>query len=448
MGHDVHFLSRLARVAEGQVQLALSLYRDPELLKELFSTSALPDSAERVAISLADPKEGPFIVVTRAGHFVTCLGAGMRADNLPIITREHLDHEASRMQVLRDRLELARQVTGGGREPDMLPSWTKLLRETEMLSREDVAGLAAWTPILRPLFYEHLMKSQDMIDRDSIRLSRELGDRGARNKFTMLYGRLLLSHGPIMALLLGDPEGYASVFVNREAALPDAVPLLIAMAAQDLLIQSVACAINGVAHGGEPYITLIENFTQDNHDMESLRNPYLVSIGVANPNLRPPLEKLLAGDSWALQMLRQGPQMRETLVERLRQAVWPEMERTLPDIAARYGQAANLPEQLVLSKLVQNQTLLIEEKKISTFYRMMPLLAAMRPEDLFPPHEVVERWHWSQQELQTLAEWHIATMRKLAPEQVPVVAEKRPGRNDPCPCGSGKKFKKCCGAER
>ena len=21
------------------------------------------------------------------------------------------------------------------------------------------------------------------------------------------------------------------------------------------------------------------------------------------------------------------------------------------------------------------------------------------------------------------------------------------GRNDPCPCGSGKKFKKCCGAE-
>ena len=26
-----------------------------------------------------------------------------------------------------------------------------------------------------------------------------------------------------------------------------------------------------------------------------------------------------------------------------------------------------------------------------------------------------------------------------------VVAEKKPGRNDPCPCGSGKKYKKCCG---
>ena len=26
-----------------------------------------------------------------------------------------------------------------------------------------------------------------------------------------------------------------------------------------------------------------------------------------------------------------------------------------------------------------------------------------------------------------------------------VVKEKKVGRNDPCPCGSGKKYKKCCG---
>ncbi|MCI8339653.1 MAG: SEC-C domain-containing protein [Lachnospiraceae bacterium] len=28
-----------------------------------------------------------------------------------------------------------------------------------------------------------------------------------------------------------------------------------------------------------------------------------------------------------------------------------------------------------------------------------------------------------------------------------VVKEKKIGRNDPCPCGSGKKYKKCCGAK-
>jgi len=35
--------------------------------------------------------------------------------------------------------------------------------------------------------------------------------------------------------------------------------------------------------------------------------------------------------------------------------------------------------------------------------------------------------------------------RALRPPE-PVLAEPKVGRNDPCPCGSGKKFKKCCAA--
>ncbi|WP_139818054.1 UPF0149 family protein, partial [Salmonella enterica] len=30
------------------------------------------------------------------------------------------------------------------------------------------------------------------------------------------------------------------------------------------------------------------------------------------------------------------------------------------------------------------------------------------------------------------------------PLQMPIKAEVKVGRNDPCPCGSGKKFKQCC----
>jgi len=29
----------------------------------------------------------------------------------------------------------------------------------------------------------------------------------------------------------------------------------------------------------------------------------------------------------------------------------------------------------------------------------------------------------------------------------PIKADAAPGRNDPCPCGSGKKYKKCCGRQ-
>lgn len=35
---------------------------------------------------------------------------------------------------------------------------------------------------------------------------------------------------------------------------------------------------------------------------------------------------------------------------------------------------------------------------------------------------------------------------KMVPQQPYVRNEAKVGRNDPCPCGSGKKYKKCCGA--
>jgi uncharacterized protein len=50
---------------------------------------------------------------------------------------------------------------------------------------------------------------------------------------------------------------------------------------------------------------------------------------------------------------------------------------------------------------------------------------------------------------------HPVNAAKVAPAVVrinaffhaPQAKPDKPGRNDPCPCGSGKKFKKCCGAE-
>ena len=39
----------------------------------------------------------------------------------------------------------------------------------------------------------------------------------------------------------------------------------------------------------------------------------------------------------------------------------------------------------------------------------------------------------------------IADLERLLNPPKPMVAEKKVGRNDPCPCGSGKKYKKCCG---
>jgi uncharacterized protein YecA (UPF0149 family) len=41
-----------------------------------------------------------------------------------------------------------------------------------------------------------------------------------------------------------------------------------------------------------------------------------------------------------------------------------------------------------------------------------------------------------------------ATHQREGAPRLPVTKVKKVGRNDPCPCGSGKKYKKCCGMKR
>ncbi|MBQ4511262.1 MAG: SEC-C domain-containing protein, partial [Clostridia bacterium] len=36
--------------------------------------------------------------------------------------------------------------------------------------------------------------------------------------------------------------------------------------------------------------------------------------------------------------------------------------------------------------------------------------------------------------------------KQLPPKQAPIINDKKIGPNEPCPCGSGKKYKKCCGS--
>ena len=55
----------------------------------------------------------------------------------------------------------------------------------------------------------------------------------------------------------------------------------------------------------------------------------------------------------------------------------------------------------------------------------------------------VQRDHHERSEFKKRdGEWFFLDGRMV---QAPVRNENKVGRNDPCPCGSGKKYKKCCG---
>ena len=90
-----------------------------------------------------------------------------------------------------------------------------------------------------------------------------------------------------------------------------------------------------------------------------------------------------------------------------------------------------------------------EEAELEDFYALLQLshrdpdgLAAFHEADIRPFGETIE----------TLTEWELNAV-DFDPEDEPeggdgeqpfVNARRDVGRNDPCPCGSGKKFKKCC----
>ena len=57
------------------------------------------------------------------------------------------------------------------------------------------------------------------------------------------------------------------------------------------------------------------------------------------------------------------------------------------------------------------------------------------------------QWYFIDGDSHTHAEGEGHHHHHHAKPQTVVRAEAKVGRNDPCPCGSGKKYKKCCGAD-
>ncbi len=145
MGHQHHFLSRLDRVSLPHVERALALYRDHDLVRYLLGRLSIPDEAERVAISLDHPERGPFLIVTREGRFVTCLGEGMGPGRLPIVTRERLDGISAKVDDLRARRAARAAIEGRGSRDLLLA----LYHGGEDLSREEIFAASSLAPLLR-----------------------------------------------------------------------------------------------------------------------------------------------------------------------------------------------------------------------------------------------------------------------------------------------------------
>ena len=136
-------------------------------------------------------------------------------------------------------------------------------------------------------------------------------------------------------------------------------------------------------------------------------------------------------------------QIEKEIYEQLLDNPEEEVTGTVKELAQKYGQ-----EVLTMGGFLDGiNDSLKEPNPIETMDEDTEVSLAFDKEKLFK-NMVAAKADW----LYELPQWkeiyseeELKKMYKEQKESGTIRKEKKIGRNDPCPCGSGKKYKKCCG---
>lgn len=460
MPHAEHFLSRLDRLNTSEVDVALQLYRDPDLLRAIMAAAKIPEALPRVAISLDDPSLGPFIVVTRDGHFVTCLGRGMQATNLTVITRGQLDAFAEKIDTLRERIALAKSLAGS-RERPCAHLMSRLLINSDSVSREEWLAVSAWEPMLSSQFLDiYLGLNREILD-TTPSLCNIRHPRGKRIEAALHdYWNMVHAAGHFILLgtMGGDREHFQSLTEGHPAAR-SALSWSLTSTSMTPFITRGAWAVGRL--GKQLLPAYKKALGEDVAFFELLDTIFaLIAMGRRSTGLRAEITKALRATPATArnphaESLRKSMEREIELIcdlaSQLIESDAEELETSLMNLG-RLLLGANdkeLPDELMqdVMRVAPLHTYLdglSDGKKVITSATLVAATARDAPERFYYPHTVARefRMKWEPEH----------TLQLLAPRRqqerihrVPAARGDVPERNQPCPCGSGKKYKKCCG---
>jgi hypothetical protein len=469
MGHAHHFLSRLDRVSLPHVEVALDLYNDVPLLRFILDTARIPERVARVALSLDHPEEGPFLVVTREGRFVTCLGAGMSAGDLPVITRGQLDGIAAKAGVLRSRMDAALRLAGP------MGGVGKLLRRIheagDDLSREEIVAIAGLQPLYAfELFWCLFAASQDVIEARKVliphlRRSDKLYPhfRGAlRSYWNTLWS---IGHFSVLCTL----DGWAGVerWPEEARGLMAVAPLAWAGVREGL----GPLALRGLWAVGRVGKRMLPDYKQRYREAGSplalvAAGGALAAIGLRHAGTTAEVVKALRVPPPAAE--EEGPlgELLRLVHDPLVAVVAPEegspqdfvaLHRKLgagrclalaklvpPGSPLHFTREEDVPDELALPSAVNDPFDFMSDPRLCVaLFALLPWVARAAPEQLYLPREAIRAG-----QIPWAPEHSVAHLRQHRDYYGNQNARRRPAgpaRKGPCPCGSGKKYKRCCG---
>jgi hypothetical protein len=458
MGHDEHFLQRLDRVASEHVDLALGLYRDHELVRYVLSNTRLPEAAERVALALEDGGQGPHVVVARSGAFVTCLGRGMSTGTLPIVSRAHLDGLAVKVERVRGGIALAKKR--GFDEARLL---ARIESAGPAVAREDFVAASAMLGPAVPLVagvYSSWSKALDEVypllhaarGWDVARKRRAEGDL-VRGAWAMAHSAMILVHSA------------SREWVREWAKLPtheDGSPWvqLIMQSAFPFVVRAAWLA----GRLGKPMFSSYKaRYFKAPNPIEVRESGWgLLCMALRHESLRnealralqsPP--RLPGREAWVQEqydflaktaecVVLQEAKLREEAYDLGRDFVVARTCELAASSPYRFTERSQVPEDLVLPGLFDGWYDANNGERAADLLLLGVVVAARaRAEDFYFPATVLRAIGPPQ--LHELGESLVEMRRTLMGAARTVRHGERPGRNVPCPCGSGKKYKKCHG---
>ncbi|HWN68496.1 MAG TPA: SEC-C metal-binding domain-containing protein [Haliangium sp.] len=462
MGHAIHFLQRIERLSPAQADLALTLYRGPELVAHVLGSILLPEGAERVALALEDRPAGPHVIVTRDGRFVTCLGPGMSVNDCPVISRAQIDFASERIEVLRVTL---------AQRGETRRLWEQLLDRGSGLPREDFLALAE----LMPIFGRECIATALEVGRFVVKM-RQNYRRHWYRKITPLvreelhlYWTAQWAVGHLVALCGERTDDLRAQCMRGE---DDYRAFMQGMVSMAQFCMSTPILMRGAwtaARAGRALLPWLRQQLQESRTRADvlMHGLPLMAVGLRHRRAHAEVSKALASQRRKLQGPERDPeheQMEKLLVD-LELLMGPEhqelrgrdhrafgasmyaafTERLPADSPMRITRPEDVPEDLALTVLMNfDGDLYGNNEDIWRTLTVLPWLSRASGADLYLPAKFFESCgplFSAEATLQQLDSYY----RYYRLDQ-PARAKERPGRNEPCACGSGKKYKRCCGA--
>jgi hypothetical protein len=464
MGHAVHFLRRIERLSPVQADLALTLYRAPELVAHLLGRMRLPEGAERVALALEDAPRGPHVIVTRDGHFVTCLGAGMSVSNCPVVSRPQIDHASEKIEALHATL------AAGQNETRRL--CRRLLQRGSGFSREDFSALTALMPLIGR---ELVGMALDICD--YLKRFHEEYHRHRYRKITPEVREELQIHwaaewalGHLAMMCAERADDVQAISPKGASLFRNTINVALAGTMLSYVTPIVMRGVWATARAGLPLL----GDTRDRLERSRMVGETLMAgmalaaIGLRHPgthgevckgmaqyrrSLETAESRTEAHDSGRQLMLMLEQQLsNSTLRERQREdqriigaSVYVQIAKSVPEgTPLRYTRPEDVPDDLAMPALMHvHNELIADTHAMLVGLMLMPWVATADAAALYLPAQILDQSKslFDPEDMAArLKKYHYA--RAGAPS---VRAPSRPGRNEPCACGSGKKYKRCCG---